>query len=252
MKKYIYLTTFALILSYIHPNQSIAQSVLKLGKTTIQIQSPIKVENKADSILEFSCKTTNPKKFRPRTNTEFYVGMGFATRTENNTLPIYYGDSYNLDIGLKYIYRPARWYALGSLFQFGFNNYKTDGLAKDGTLTGTPIEKNIYKEYYRTNNLGIGIFNRFYLVSNRHSSLFIDIGAYGDWAYSKRVRLKTSEGKDKLRDGRRFNPLQGGLYGAVGYGCVLIFAKYRLSNYFNPSKIPQEFDRLNIGLQFEF
>jgi hypothetical protein len=79
------------------------------------------------------------------------------------------------------------------------------------------------------------------------------LGGYIDYSYNKRYNVKTIENgkqnKYKYRDGSKFNPIQAGVYGAVSKGKYSIFARYRLTNFFNPNEVSLEVPRLNIGIQ---
>ena len=110
---------------------------------------------------------------------------------------------------------------------------------------------NIYREIFKTDNIGLGIHNRFFL-SRSYSSVFIDIGAYGDWAFSRQYKIRYYSGESKeadhYRDGGKFLPLQGGVYGAVGMGAFSLYCKYRFTHLFDHSELPMEPPRLQIGL----
>jgi len=237
-----------------------AQTIIKIGEAELVIQAPISVK-KGDSLEVNDVKELAythdkaRKKFKPRFSSNLYVGVGLAVPLERDLeLPVHYGESYNLEIGVRSIYRLSRFYGIGTMVSYSFYNYK---------LADRPFEDifsvssaNIRSEYFRTDNVSLGFYNRFYITGTKRPRVRIDAGAYGDFAVSRRYKVKSrsdSEGrsKEKYRDGSAFNPLQGGLYGALALGDWSVFAKYRLTNQFNPDKNLNETPRLNIGLRWD-
>lgn len=269
MKNKIILFTLLLLFP---GTMAFAQKVIKIGETEFTIQSPFKVITQEKSANDFTTlkKDTiinnselilvqtysKPKSFRHNI-TEFYIGLGFATPIgSNNALPVYYGNSFNLEIGFKYLYRPAKGYAIGTFIQYSCYSYKLKNNNQD--LFDLGIATTSGRQYYRTDNLGTGIINRFYLFpQSRTRQVYIDLGAYGDYSYSKRVKIKdkTSGGKQKYkyRDGSKFNPFQAGVFAAIGYNWISVYGKYRLTNCFNHNEVDvADPTRLSIGIQFAF
>jgi hypothetical protein len=108
----------------------------------------------------------------------------------------------------------------------------------------------IYREYFRTDNIGTGLTQRVRLFPR----FWVEGTLYGDWAYSKRYKVKSrvdgSKEKEKYRDGVKFNPFGAGAQAGVRWSNTTLYARYRLTNFFNPDYIPQEVPRLSIGLCF--
>lgn len=260
------------------PNGISAQKVVKIGDTEVVVQSPLKIKsdrNRTDSVIVKSdtityssgetviIKTVSSNKYynykrKPRRHiTQFYAGLGFATPIgSENALPIYYGNSFNLELGVRYLYRPAKAYAIGTFLQYSCYSYKLKPNGQD--LFDLGIATTAGKHYYRTDNLGTGIINRFFLFPySRSRQLYIDLGAYGDYSYSKRVKIKDESSgnkeKYKYRDGSKFNPFEAGVFAAIGYDWISVYGRYRLTNCFNQNEVDvYDPTRLSIGIQFSF
>lgn len=194
------------------------------------------------------------RKFIPHSEISLYGGFGFVTPTGmTDNLPVAYGDSYNLEFGFKFWYRPAKHYAIGTMAQYTFQNYRTIGMAESGAISGKPNTNPIIKEDFRTDALGTGIMNRIYFSAG-YPKVYIDFGVYGDWLVSRRFNTKYYDhgrkNKIKYKDGSKFLPLQGGVYGAIGVGAFQVYCRYRFTELFS-NALPFEPDRLTIGLTIE-
>ncbi len=231
-----------------------AQSVIKLGKTSIELQSPVKVE-KDSALVEPQIVVREKPSWKTRRYTGIYIGTLFPVSTSAGNLPIKYGKSYILDIGLRKLWRTARNYAVGGSFQYSFYNYDTYKVAESGAFVTIPEGQVVKKQFFRTDNLSVGLVNRIYLKSYG-TLIFIDFGAYGELAVSSRFKTvafsDSGKHKDKFRDGNLFYPLQGGVQGGIGIGAFMINCRYRLTNSFNHARYANEPDRLAIGLALEF
>lgn len=229
-----------------------SQTVVKIGDIELALQSPISI-SKDKAAKPDHDKHFEYKGFR-KTFDETYVGFGLALNTrEENYMPVFYGNSYNLEFGKKYLYRPVKHYAIGTFLQYTNNSYKLTPEAVDNdffpSVGGEP-----YKQYFRTSNIGTGIFNRIYIsASNR--PIYIDFGGYFDYAFSKRYKVKTvidgEKVKYKFRDGSKFNPFAAGFYGGIGMKDSFLYLKYRMTNFFNEDFGMQELPRWNVGIQFK-
>ena len=209
MKKIMIVAAAAAGLLAIMPEVSYAQADVEIGKTTIRLQSPVKVYDKNDG----------------NRNRRYYWEKSYAS--------IFAGFSFPVE-GCSYEAR--------------------NGVAASGVIAPYPFGMNIYREIFKTDNIGIGIYNRFFF-SRSSSSVFIDIGAYGDWAFSRQYKIRYYSGESKeadhYRDGGKFLPLQGGVYGALGMGAFSIYCKYRFTHLFDHSVLPMEPPRLQLGLMIE-
>ncbi len=259
--KYILISSIATVLLILSGEKIYSQTVVKIGEAEIAIQSPISVRKRDTTQVNFYQNETKPqsgatgvKKARyPRNSQEFFIGIGMAVPTSNEEfLPMHYGNSYSLEAGFKYFHRTGSRYAIGTTFQYTCYTYKTKGAAADETFFSN-IPGEVKKEYFRTDNLGTGIINRIYLFPMKGRPFMLDLGGYADFSYSKRFNVKTIENgkqnKYKYRDGSKFNPVQAGLYGAISKGKYSFYARYRLTNLFNPKEVPLELPRLSLGLQ---
>lgn len=244
-------------------NGAYAQKKLKIGDTEYVFQLPFKVNSNADDSLRANYNLKNYKgdgKRFQRHISDFYIGMGFMCPLGNETYqPVYFGNSFNLEIGWKYIYRPARWYGIGTMLQYSAYSYKLKTNGEDVFDLG--IATTGGNQYYRTDNLGTGIVNRFYLFPSKYYSakrqVFIELCAWGDYSYSKRLKIKDfssdSKEKYKYRDGSKFNPFQAGVQGGIGYRGFYVYGKYRLTDNFNHREVSvAEMDRFSIGVQLYF
>lgn len=229
-----------------------AQTDIEIGKTTIRLQSPIEFYEEEELKEDIQ---KNPTVFRSYSFTDCFFGFSFPVPGCNYEptaeMPVMYGNSFEIQFGVKRWYRVARHYAFGFSMQYSHYDYRGSGLAKSGMIAQYPEDIVVRREIFKTDNLGIGIYNRFYLSAVR-PTFYLDIGAYGDWAFSRQYKVKyylgDSKAVDHYRDGSKFLPLQGGIYGAVGIGAFSVYCKYRFSNMFRHTELPMEPPRLTIGL----
>lgn len=235
-----------------------AQTDVEIGKTVIRIQSPIEIQDrKSGNVDGDKCEDTDRK--QPRlwaiTNEDLYFGFSFpvpgCNYEQTPDMPVQYGNSFEIHLGYRPWFRLSRHYALGLSVEYSHYDYRTTGLLPPGMITSNPVNGQITREIFKTDNIGTGVYNRFVLTS-RWPGLHIDLGVWGDWAFSRQYKVKYmvagNKEVDHFRDGARFLPLQGGLYGAVGVGAFSVYCKYRFSNLFNHSYIAMEPPRMSIGL----
>jgi len=200
-------------------------------------------------------------KFVPFYFDESYIGFGLATSTSFNGddyLGVDNGNSYNFTIGRKDLYRFSKSMAIGIQYQYSSLSYRLSNAAADGLLDGAPTslfidQSSIRKEVFRTDNLGLGFVVR--LLPTEKT--FIELGAYGDYAYSKRYKVKYYSAyhhkqKEKFRDGDRFEPFAFGTQLTIGYDDWAVFAKYRFSDMFSDTITSNEPPRMHIGIQLLF
>lgn len=234
-----------------------AQTSVKIGDMEFKLQSPISV-NSNDSLKKntFQYYTMKNNKKRYRNIEEFYVGVGFAVNTKEEAyLPVYYGNSYNLEFGWRYLYRPAKAFAIGTHFQYTSHTYRLKNAAANNTIVSN-VPSEVFRENFRTDNIGTGLNTRFYLFPlNSRRPVHIDFGAYLDYAFSKRYKVKTmingEKEKFKYRDGSKFSPFAAGLQGSITVKGVSIYTRYRLTDMFDNTQIPLEVPRWTLGVQFE-
>lgn len=252
MKK-VLMAAFAGVLCFLYaaPHSS-AQADIEIGKTTIRLQSPVEVYSKDKD------GNKKPKRKKSYTYTGFFFGFSFPVEVSSyeptDMMPVKYGNSFEITFGVKQWFVPCRWYSFGLSFQYSHYDYRADGMLSQLIFNSFPSDLNIYREVFKTDNFGIGLYNRF----NFGPDLFLDLGVYGDWAFSRQYKVRYFSGvgnsKEVMRerDGGKFLPLQGGVYAALGFDWFAVYCKYRFSNMFNHSTLPMEPPRLSIGVMLEF
>jgi len=218
------------------------------------------------------CPSENEIRPQPKTTfkrynrNEGFCGIGFILPDNGNN---YYtalgGNSINIDVGNLRTYHLSRWFALGSTLQYSYYNYRLkldEPLYLNEVFKNRPIEKDdIAKQVFRSHNVAIGAFTRFYLIppKNRgNDGLFIDFGAQGDFAFSRYCMIKTQEDKKyKYRDAEAFNPFSASAIARIGWKGFPIrgnsgafFARYRFTDAFNSKVLPMDLPPITIGIQF--
>jgi len=239
MKKVLLLSVLIVCTTAIY-----AQKKVQIGVTEILIQSPLRVVTVEEKKSE--CNTSHIS--------DMFIGLGMAVNDGHESyMPIFYGNSYDFQIGIRDVYRHnSSPLAAGSYINLSVYSYKLDKAYLNNPLVVNDLGV-INKEYYRSSNLTAGLFARLYV--GKH--LFVDLGPYGEYAYSRRYKAhtvlfgQTKEKKITYRDGRRFNPINAGVQCSIGFSDISVYAKYRVTNCFNPDKIEMEVPRLNIGVQFD-
>lgn len=274
MKKIIYIAAIAAMLLALGTVDASAQKKLRIGKTEIILQTPLKIYDSKEvvdtvkvPITITTVKSTDGKivektahygkshkviRNYSRTFTDFYFGMGMFTNGafggEKYYPTVQYGKAFDLQTGLKFFYRPARWFAIGTQIQYSYYSYRIDGASQNGFI-GEPLPADITAEYFRSDNAGTALLNRFWLFRNNS----LEIGVYGDYSFSKRYVVKTlSDGKQKYRDCNRFTPLQAGVQVSLNLDWFCIYTKYRITNMFNHDLLPLGPPRWTVGAMIQF
>lgn len=184
-----------------------------------------------------------------------YMGYGFILgESDGIGSEVKQGASGSFDFGMRYKLKVCNHYAIG--YQI---NYNTDAYVikqNDSKTFADTIQND--KERFATQNLGIGVYNRFnFGRRGDYIGNFLDIGAYADWRFSARhfVKKKLSNGNIERITVSKLNYLNDGNYGAyaqIGYNRYVLYAKYRLSDMFNNSVQYSELPRLTVGFQIGF
>lgn len=246
---------------------AIAQSGVRIGNLEFIVR---KTEN--DSLAQISLnepcppcpseiKTkTKEKTFRRGSIHDGFASIGFILPDNSSD---YYttlgGSSFNLDFGEMGLYRLSNWFALGGTMQYSFYNYKlrdaASGTAFVEEVTGRYFDRlDLRKQVFRSHNFAAGPFVRINLVPSRHKKndgFYIELGAQGDFAFSKYYKIKTRSGeKFKYRDGYAFNPFSASAIARIGWDSKAIFARYRLTDAFNSKALPMDLPLITIGIQF--
>ena len=175
------------------------------------------------------------------------------------------GNSINIDVGGIRRHHLTRRFALGTSLQYSYYNYKLK--ANDPVYLEEMFPKyrtfekdDISKQVFRSHNVALGAFSRFYLIppKNRgNDGLYVDLGAQGDFAFSRYCKLKTYSGeKHKFRDSDAFNPFSASAFARIGFrkwkngeNSSAIFVRYRFTDAFNSKVLPMELPRFTIGIQ---
>jgi hypothetical protein len=227
--------------------------------------------NKAnqDSIIQVSaeedpcppCPSENenqPKpKFNRYQNTRFFVGGGAVYPDYGSD---YYtalgGKSFNIEAGWIYCATITRWFGLGGTIQYSFHNYKMRDAASEPKFAEEIIgmtfaDDDIRKQVYRSHNIAANAFIRFYLrqSASYKRRMYIDLGAQGDFIPSKFYMLNThSEGKKNYYEDYAFNAFTASTIARIGFGQWAVFARYRVTEAFNPKVLPMDLPPLTIGI----
>jgi len=254
---------------------AIAQSGVRIGNYEIFVKKAEK-----DSTIQVfveddpcpPCPSENETRSKPKNTFKKYnksngfAGIGFILPDNGSG---YYttlgGNSLNIDVGNMFRYHLSRRFALGNTFQYSYYNYKlklSEPVYLEEVFKNKSFEKDdIDKQVYRSHNLAASVFTRFYLIppQNRgNDGLYIDLGAQGDFAFSKYCKLKThSEGKYKYRDSEAFNPFSASAIVRIGWinfpvrgNSCAFFARYRFTDVFNSKVLPMDLPPITIGMQF--
>jgi len=193
-----------------------------------------------------------------------YFNFLFATPPEEGTdADIFYGKSHSVSYGVRYRFKIADFLAVGAGINYTY--YAWHFKQNENKRIPTSI---IYdKEKIKINALGADIFLRLNF-GKRHNSVgnFADLGFYGDWdfydsrQFSDFVNITDPDGystntgiNSKLNYTAKIN------YGPelrLGYGKVVLFGKYRLSDLFTQDYKAAvsltELPRLMIGFEIGF
>jgi hypothetical protein len=275
MKKFItiFLCTTCISVS------AIAQSGVRIGN----MEFTVRKNSEQDTMVQIVLRNTNPpspsenktstepsptksaNKFKKYNSSRFYWGIGFIIpdnfiKPDNRSdyYTILGGQSYNFDMGWMRRYHISRRFAVGGTLHYSFYNYKLWNVANEPTLSEDLLNisfdnNEIRKQVFRSRNIVTGVFTRFYLSpphGHNKGGLFVDLGAQGDFAFSKFYKIKTHTGvKSKQRDGYAFNPFTASAIARVGRGSVAVFARYRFTESLNPRALPLDLPPITIGIQ---
>ena len=252
MNKTILLLTA--ILFYTIASAQTEPTKIRIGETILTLQSPLKVQStdkdSSTSTIAIYVPKSKPAKKYPRYNEELYIGFGFAVPDHGrDVLPIHSSlNSFNLEVGYRYLYSPSRVYTIGTFLQYSCYSYRMKDASE--VFMGTLAPGDISKEFFRTDNIGSGLVQRIRIFPRTQLEAIV----YGDWAYSKRFVVKSTvnnhKEKTKYRDDLKFNPFGAGAQIGVKWRQKTIYARYRFTNFFNHNYIPHEVPFLSIGFSF--
>ena len=190
--------------------------------------------------------------------THLYLDLGFiAGKSETEGADINYGKSYTFSVGYRYKRKISNFYAIG----FDINYYLMSYNLKQENSKILPNDSLHNKEKLIFNNLGLELYNRFnFGKRGNYIGTFIDIGAYGNWAYKVKHYTKDELDNADINNAKINEVTNTGLvypeelnYGVkarIGINRFVLSATYRLSDLFKEkySYYP-ELPRLSVGLQ---
>ncbi len=191
-----------------------------------------------------------------------YFNFLFATPPEEgNDADIFYGKTHSISYGVRYRFKIADFFAVGAGLNYTYYAWHF----KQTENKKIPTSALYDKEKLKINTLGADVFIRFKIGKNKKSSVgnYIDAGAYADWDYydsrqfTNFVNNTNSDGYSTYTGiNSKLNYLNKINYGAelrLGYGKIVLFGKYRLSDMFTPDYKQlvsnTELPRLMIGLE---
>lgn len=246
----------AVIVLLAFPCSLSAQTEISVGKTKINLQSPIKFTEKTpEDSAGMSGDSLSGRKLKSFPSMSISLG-GVASDIQYKTAFPRPSTDYTLEseLGFKQIFMPAPWYGFGFGGHISAQTYRLQGVAATGIIKEYPENADIYKEFINYYNVGIDIFNRFHLYKDM---LYIDLRLYGDWAFSREFYVKyamngsPTSTVDRFRDGTRFLPFQAGVEASLGIGSFQFYFRYRFTDMFNHDLIPLEPERFSVGIRLE-
>ena len=194
-----------------------------------------------------------------------YLSLGFMTPPgEGEGADILYGKSHIITYGVRYKLKLADFFALGAGINYTYQVWHMKQV--DTKIIPTSV---LYdKEKIMSNNLGGDAFLRINIgkTSNKVGN-YIDIGAYGEWAYSTTKKITdyfenpdiVTSSKYGIVSFKHLNYLEKFNYGLetrLAYGRYVLFGKYRMSDLFTQDFKDvvgtTELPRLVIGLEIGF
>ncbi len=244
---------------------SLAQQRVKIGNLEFSVRKStegndtivqIDINDRTKTVIT---RKKDKEEYKPRRRyhtSSWYIGLEFMLPDNGaDYLKIYSGKSYQFNTGYRYCFHPTRWYGIGVTGQYAFYNYRLKDASEP--MIGAATEP--YKEVFRSNNLGVGVFNRFYIFPGNRSrpnsdGVYIDAGVQGEWSYGRFYKSKLETGdysiKNKYRNGYAFNPFTASAFAGIGFGWFEVHAHYRFTDVFNKEVIPVELPRMTIGVTF--
>ena len=196
------------------------------------------------------------------------MGGGFIIpSSENRHLNTLSGNSINLDFGGIRRHHISRRFAIGGMYHYSFYNFRLDK-ASENPAFNTEVMGNmkfddVDREIYRSHNFALGLFTRFYFIppSNRRSNngLFIDVGAQGDYAFSRFYWITALDGGRKFRDSSEHfsNPFSASAVARIGgiwlwktNSSPALFLRYRFTDVFKQNVLPVDLPPITIGIHF--
>lgn len=234
----------------------VAQTTVKIGNMEITFMKDDTTTH-AHSTPERKPESsaTPPKSVYNASESTLFTGFGFAMPNSGSACySVVGGSSYSFDVGFRWYTHLNRRVAAGGTLQYSFYRYLlrdalSDSVFKSAVIGSLVLPDEIKKQEFRSNNLALGIFTRFYLVPRKH---YLDVGVQGDWAIGRYYRLHyPHDGKQKFHEDFTFNAFTASALVQIGWRSKAIFARYRLTDAFNHSELSKDLPPLSIGFRLE-
>jgi hypothetical protein len=252
---------------------AIAQSAVRIGNYEFFVRN-----TKQDSLTKVfveedpcpPCPSENetrpkPKTYRRYNQSNTFGSIGLIVPDNGSSYyKILDGNSINLELGGLRTYHLGNWFALGGTLQYSYYNYRFKDINEEPDfyskiLDGKPFEKDFKKQVFRSHNVALSAFTRFYLLPLRYNGdrrLYLDLGAQGDYAVFRHyMEKKKKKDKDYYKNTDAFNPFNVSAIARIGGIKILgsntaFFARYRFTEAFNQKELPMDLPPLTIGIQF--
>lgn len=190
----------------------------------------------------------------------YYDLRFFTPSVYENQLDVKYGQSYAFTYGSKYKLRIFNWLAMGTDFNYNFENYAIKNMLFQ-TENQTNIEK--ISDKFFLNNLGSEFYIRLFIGKHGNAmGKFIDFGAFGTYTFANSQTTKITyqkavnySNKTKITN-KKLSFIKPSQYGGVvrlGVSHFAIVGKYRFSdilkNDFQQTISAYELPKLSIGIE---
>lgn len=211
--------------------------------------------NAQDIILweKVSHNTEKPKKGINSTSfNHFYVAWGVNTAFLNNETSVKVPASNDYTFGYRQIFR------LNNNLAFGFKGQ----LVKSRFSVTQNADKNVHdsvlhkKEIFLINHVDASLYLRINFDRHRGAYMghFLDIGAWGGYNFMRQRMIEDiTVDKSKTRIWHKgvgyIEKYQYGAYAAIGLNRFLFYARYRVSDLFDPCKKFSQLPALTFGLE---
>ncbi|MDR2814055.1 MAG: hypothetical protein LBB79_05310 [Prevotellaceae bacterium] len=255
-------TITTLCLACLAGGTAAAQTSVRIGSLEITFRkNDTTYEHVAhERLLQVNPPKSDPKPQRSpyyKSKSTGFIGFGFAVPGDGSG---YYavrgGNSYNFDLGCRWYTHFNSRLAAGGTFQYSFYHYRlkdalSDSVFRAAVIGSSPLPYaagEIKKQAFRSNNLALGVFTRFYLIPKKH---YLDLGVQGDWAFSRFYKLYYPyDGKQNFHEDDMFNAFTASAVAQIGWESFAIFARYRLTDAFSGA-LPKDLPALSIGIRLE-
>ena len=180
-----------------------------------------------------------------------YINYGSIIGSTSNDMEI--GKSYEFSSGLRYKYKVSGFYALGFNLSYNMQSFR---IKNPNFISGIFYDK----EKLVLNNFEIELYNRFNFGKRGNViGKYIDIGAYGNYAFVTKHYLRINNEDDPLATSKfteiinrkleYTNSINYGITARVGWEWFALYGKYRFSDIINSTSLMGEMPRLTVGVE---